>query len=337
MHQSRLRIIAHGVVAGLIGGLIIAVWFFIFDAVSGHPLQTPALLAAALLHGSRTPVALTGTAWTLVAEYTVAHFAVFALLGAIGALLIEASDRHPELFGTLLLFTIAFEVFFIALVMLAGPAAAAAMPWWKIILGNLMATAGMLAVFFWFQPILARNLMGRWTSVVREGIVSGIIGGVIVAAWFLIYDFATGSPFHTPAMLGAIVFSGMAQPTGFAVTAALVLGYTALHFFAFIMFGIASSILMVASEYEPVLALGELILFVWFELCFVAFVTFLDHTALVEIGWWNIIGGNVVALAAIIAYFEHGHPRIVPQIIERWEGLRDETQPREVSHPRHVG
>jgi len=325
MQQSKGRIIADGVMAGLLGGAIIALWFLIFDAANGHPLQTPALLAAALLHGLRTPVALNGTAWTLVAEYTLAHFAVFAVLGAIGALLIAGAERHPELFGTLLIFTIAFEVFFIALIMLAGPAAAAAMPWWKIIAGNLMATAGMLGFFLWRQPVLAQNIMGQWTGVVREGVVSGLIGGVIIAVWFLIYDLARGHPFHTPALLGAIVFNAMHQPGSVAVTTAIVLGYTVLHFFAFIMFGIASSILMVASEREPVVALGELVLFVWFELCFVAFVTFLDNTAIEEIGWWNIIGGNIVALTAIIAYFEHRHPRIVSRIIDRWEGLRDEA------------
>jgi hypothetical protein len=325
MQQSKTRIIVDGVMAGLLGGLIIALWFLVFDAASGHPLQTPGLLAAALLHGSRIPAPLTGTAWTLVVEYTLAHFAVFALLGAVGALLIDGAERHPELFGTLLIFTIAFEVFFIALVMLAGPAASAAMPWWKIIAGNVMATAGMLVFFFWRQPVLAQNLMGQWTSVLREGTVAGIIGGVIVAVWFMVYDLATGHPFHTPALLGAIVFNALQQPPSFAVTTELVLGYTALHFFAFIMFGIASSILMVASEQEPVLALGELILFVWFELCFVAFVTFLSNTAVEQIGWWNIIGGNIVALAAIIAYYEHRHPRIVRRIIDRWDSLRDEA------------
>src|SRR5947209_556374 len=103
MQQSKRRIIADGVMAGLIGGAIIAVWFLIFDAASGHPLQTPALLAAALLHGAHTPVVLTGPAWMLVAEYALAHFAVFAVLGAVGALLIDGAESHPELFGTLLI------------------------------------------------------------------------------------------------------------------------------------------------------------------------------------------------------------------------------------------
>jgi hypothetical protein len=325
MHHSKARIIADGIVAGLIGGLVIAVWFFVFDAANGHPLATPALLAAAFTRGAWQPLALTHTAWGLVVEYTIVHFAAFALIGAIGAMLIEASERHSELFGTLLIFAIAFEVFFISLIMLFGPAATAALPWWKIIAGNLMATAAMLAFFLWRQPTLGQNVMGSWTGVVREGVIAGIIGAVIVAAWFLVYDIAAGQPFRTPALLGAIVFNGMRQPEGFGVTTALVLGYTFLHFFAFIMFGIASSMLMVASEHEPVLAFGELILFVWFELCFVAFVTFLDQRALDEIGWWNIVGGNVVALAAIIGYYEHYHPRIVPRMIERWTGLRDEA------------
>jgi O-antigen/teichoic acid export membrane protein len=82
---------------------------------------------------------------------------------------------------------------------------------------------------------------------------------------------------------------------------------------------------MIASEAEPALAFGELILFVWFELCFVAFVTYLNSQAVGQLGWWNIVGGNIVALAAIIYYFERRHPRIVPRIIERWDMLRDEA------------
>lgn len=337
MRQSKARIITDGVIAGLAGGFIIAVWFFIFDAVRGVPLHTPALLASALLPGSHALVTMTRPAWTLVAEYTAVHFAVFAILGAIGALLIDESEQHPELFGTLLIFTIGFEVFFIAVLMLAGPAAAAAMPWWKVIIGNLMATATMILVFFWREPILGRNVMGPWMEVAREGLIAGVIGGVIVALWFLGYDAAIGHPFRTPALLGAIVFNGMRQPDNFAITLGLVMGYTALHFFAFIMFGIASSILMAASEYEPVLAFGELILFVWFELCFAAFVTFLDAQALEQIGWWQIAAGNITALAAIIAYYEHRHPRITHRIIERWASLHDETLEQRRERPAATG
>jgi hypothetical protein len=326
MRQAKIRIIADGIVAGLVGGAVIALWFFIFDLVNGRPLWSPALLAAALLHGSQQPIEMTQTAWVLVAEYSLVHFFVFAVIGAIGALMIDGATRHPELFAPLLIFTAAFEVFFIALLMLMGPTAAAAMPWWKVITGNLMATVAMLAYFFTMQRALARNLLGPWIEVVREGVIAGIIGAVIVAVWFLIADIAAGQPFHTPALLGAIIFNWLHQPGPVTPTAALVLGYTVLHFFAFIMFGIAASITMVASEYEPLAALGVLVLFLWFELCFAGFVTFLDQRAIGEIGWWNIIGGNVVALAAIITYYELRHPRVVPRMIERWDRVRDEPK-----------
>ena len=330
MQQSKGRIIADGVMAGLIGGAVIAAWFFVFDAARGEALKTPVLLAAALLHMTPQSTAMSSAAWLLVGEYTIVHFAAFALIGAIGALLIDAAERHAELFGILLIFTAAFQLFFISVLMLLGPAAQAAMPWWKVIIGNFMATGAMLGFFLWRQPVLAENLLGPWMGVVREGIVSGVLGGVIVALWFLVHDALIGQLFHTPAMLGALIFNGIERPNDFAITTALVLGYTALHFFAFILFGIAAAVTMAASEREPLLALGVLVLFIWFEVCFFGMVTFLDQSALQELGWWNVIGSNVLALAGIIAYYEHGHPRVIPRIVTRWGILRDEAA---VHHP----
>ena len=323
MRQSRTRIIFDGAVAGLIGGAVVAVWVFIFDAVHGVPMATPRILAAAMLHATQ-PTVLSGAAWMLIGEYTVFHFLAFATIGVIGALMLSAAERNPDLFVVLFIFTVAFEVFFVALIMLLGPGAQAAVSWWKGLAGNLMATAAMLAFFFWRQPALAENLLGPWVAVLREGVIAGVIGAVIVAAWFMVYDLLAGQPFRTPALLGAIIFNGMREPSSFAVTTALVLGYTVLHFFAFIMFGIAASITMAASEREPLVALGVVVLFVWFEMCFAGFVTYLDLTGIREIGWWNITGGNVLALAAIVAWYEHRHPRVVPRIMERWEELKSE-------------
>lgn len=332
MQHSKSQIVGEGVVAGLIGGAVIAAWFLLFDAINGHPLWTPAMLAGVLLHGVNQPVEMNSAAWSLVVEYSFVHFLAFATIGAIGALLVDASEHHRELFAPLLIFSVGFEVFFIAVLVLAGPAAAAAMPWWKVIVGNLMATAAMFAYFFWREPALAENLLGPWVQVAREGVVSGIIGAVIVAVWFLIADFASGQPFHTPALLGALIFSGLQQTGPVVPTLALVLGYTVLHFFAFIMFGVAASITMAASEREPLVALGVLVLFVWFELAFLSFVRLLDQRAAEELGLWNIIGGNVVALTAIIAYYEHGHPRVVPRLMEQWRRIRDERSADQ--HPR---
>ncbi len=117
MQHSRTRLLIDGAVAGLIGGAVIAVWFFIFDAAGGEPLKTPEILSAALLHYSNSQTA-GATAWPLVGGYLLAHFIAFAIIGAAAAMLMASAEKHSELFGTLFLFTIGFEVFFIALVML---------------------------------------------------------------------------------------------------------------------------------------------------------------------------------------------------------------------------
>ena len=54
MEHSRTRIIIDGAVAGIIGAVVVAVWFLIFDVIRGHALETPALLAATILHGSHS-------------------------------------------------------------------------------------------------------------------------------------------------------------------------------------------------------------------------------------------------------------------------------------------
>ena len=45
---SHSRYLREGVIAGLIGAALVAVWFLIYDAASGRPFRTPALHMVAL-------------------------------------------------------------------------------------------------------------------------------------------------------------------------------------------------------------------------------------------------------------------------------------------------
>ena len=50
-------------------------------------------------------------------------------------------------------------------------------------------------------------------STVREGLVTGLLGASVVAVWYFLVDSAAGQPFHTPNVLGKILFRGRsAQP-----------------------------------------------------------------------------------------------------------------------------
>src|SRR5437867_749889 len=105
-------------------------------------------------------------------------------------------------------------------------------------------------------------------SVLREGIVAGLIGAAVVAVWFLFFDIARGRPFLTPGLLGAAVFQGVTNPTGLEITVANVVGYTLIHGLAFIAFGVVAASLMAISEREPTLFVAFVILFAAFEVFF---------------------------------------------------------------------
>lgn len=329
MQHSRSRIIFDGAVAGILGALVVAVWFLIFDAARGRPLETPAMLAATLLHGSgQAGLSIA----QLVTEYTVLHLVAFIAVGILGALLLESAENEPTMFISLLVFLGAFEVFFIAVVMFLGPAVMSTLTWWGIVAGNLMATGAMLYYFLSRHPALAKNLLGRWTSISEEGVAAGLIGATIVALWFLACDTAMGDAFRTPMLLGGAIFNGAAPAT--AAAAPLIAGYTVLHFLAFIVFGVAFAVLMAGTDREPLLALGVLVVFAIFEVFFFGWVTLIDSSLLEALGWWRIIAGNVLALAGMAAFEIRHHRGLVLRLEERWAALESEGDEAATHSPR---
>src|SRR5512134_1327123 len=91
----RSRHLRHGLVAGMIGAAIVAVWFLIYDAARGRPFRTPALLGAATFQGVNDPAAVPVTT-PLVVQYTVLHGVVFAMIGVLIAYLIVSAQREPS-------------------------------------------------------------------------------------------------------------------------------------------------------------------------------------------------------------------------------------------------
>jgi hypothetical protein len=325
MEHSRARIVIDGAVAGIIGAVVVALWFLIFDTIRGHPLETPALLAATILHGTHT-TQVHHAIGLLTIEYSLIHFAAFIAFGIAGGLLLETCETESSLLFSLAIFFAAFEVFFIAVVLFLGPNVMAELTWWGIIVGNLLATAAMLSYFFWRHPALAWNLLGAWIGVAREGVTAGLVGAIVVALWFMGYDLASGNSFHTPAILGAMVFQNASVTDGIKATLPLVLGYTILHFFAFVTFGVALAILLAASEWEPFMALGAMLLLAVFEVFFVGFVSLVDQSALEVLGWWKIVAGNILALIAMTTYFIRSHRGLGVKLVERWAMLDSEGE-----------
>jgi hypothetical protein len=163
-------------------------------------------------------------------------------------------------------------------------------------------------------------------SVLREGVIAGCIGAAVVALWFLVFDLARGKPLLTPALLGAVAFSGARTPAGLEISAGPILGYTLLHGLAFIAFGVVAASLMAASEREPALLIAVAILFASFEVFFLALEGALGQSVFGALVSWSVLIGNFLAAAAMLGYFLTRHRTLPRVLVGSWSAvLREGT------------
>jgi hypothetical protein len=156
-------VVREGIVAGLFGGAVVAVWFLLYDAVRLRPLHTPALLGAAILQGLRDP-ALLIPRLDVVVGYSVFHFAVFALFGIVVATCLYAAEREPRILLGLFILFLCFQVFFFGFLQALDVHLAGALPWWNVAIGNLLASVAMVTYFFLSHRSLGARLLERWTE-----------------------------------------------------------------------------------------------------------------------------------------------------------------------------
>ena len=155
-------------------------------------------------------------------------------------------------------------------------------------------------------------------SVLREGIIAGLIGAAVVALWFFVYDLARGHPFLTPGLLGAFVFYGINSPIGLEPALGPILGYTVLHGLAFIAFGVIAATLMAMSEREPALFIGFIILFACFEAFFFAMLQVFGLSKAGALAWWSVLVGNLLASVAMLWYFFRVHRALPRSLVGSW-------------------
>src|SRR5438132_4782110 len=97
---------------------------------------------------------------------------------------------------------------------------------------------------------MKRSLHG----LIADGVVGGVLAGLVVALWFLAVDSLAGRPFHTPAALAsALTRQEIGPPTFRLVTA-----YSVLHFGVFAVLGVAVAGAMAALRTPPRLLFGVL-------------------------------------------------------------------------------
>lgn len=140
-----------------------------------------------------------------------------------------------------------------------------------------------------------------------EGTIAGTVGAAVVSGWFLVYDTAHGEPLRTPALLGAAFFQGLRDPDSLRVTSGLVLGYSVLHWAAFVAFGWIAAGLLAAADREPRLYAALLMLFCCLEVLAIATIAVLRERLFEALPQWTIVAGNLLAASAMIVTLLRAH------------------------------
>jgi hypothetical protein len=145
-----------GLIAGVLGAAVIAVWFLIIDTVAGRPLHTPTILGTAIFRrgaGLASPETVP-VSLEMVVLYTWVHALVFCVIGGVAARLLAVAERQPNAgFGILLVFVV-FEFGFLVVTLLFAEPVLHALTWPAILGGNLLAALAMGAFFWRRHPTL---------------------------------------------------------------------------------------------------------------------------------------------------------------------------------------
>ncbi len=319
----KLGILGRGVIAGLLGGLSIAVWFLIVDSAQGVPFRTPALVANGLMGRGGTEVGV-----GLIASYTFIHFFAFGAIGIGVAWVISKFPVSPGAVMGVVLGFLLFDLLFYGSVVVTGVDIVNELGWLEVLAGNVIAGLVLMKALHG----MGGSKSAQWLHALddhettREGLTAGFIGAIAVAAWFLLFDTIQEVPFFTPGALGSALFLGASSMAEVQVNPLTVLGYTVVHFVAFGCTGLLAALLLRQAEETPPILLAGLVLFVVFEALFLGLMAIVAQFLMGPLAWWSIAGGNLVATLFMGAFLWRRHRGLLRELDSQY--LLEQDEPR---------
>ena len=306
--KSTSDVIRPGIIAGFLGATTVVAWILIVDTIQGRPLYTPGFLAAALF-GIEPAAVGPGS----IAALTAIHYAVFFAFGLAASAALRQVRGAPGILIGLVLGFLFFDLMFYSSVAVTGVDIVGTLGWVRVLIGSVAAGIVLIAYLSVTRTVPTRTWVDalRQHQILREGVVTGVIGATIVALWFLLLDLLTREPFFTPAALGSALLYGARGVQEVSLTPPPVIAYTFLHIAAFAVVGLVATAILTSAEREPRILLGAVLLFVTFEVLFLGLAAIAASWLLDALGWWNIVVANMLAAFGMGAYLWRRHPALV--------------------------
>jgi hypothetical protein len=159
MPRTWARVIADGLITGLIGYAIVVVLCALNDLAHGRsPFYSAAVLGSVVFFGLRDPDALVIWAGPVLA-YNGVHMFAFLLLGTFMASLVSLAERGSDLWYVSVL------IFLIAVPHVAGlplwfaAAVRETLSLWVVVAATVLAATGMAAWFWHAHPQLRNTIL----------------------------------------------------------------------------------------------------------------------------------------------------------------------------------
>lgn len=296
--------VTRGIVAGILGAAVFAGLFLIVDALQGNAMHTPAYMGSLVFSFAGLPSSLG------VLLFTALHFAAFAAVGVAVSVMLENAKLAPSIPIGIAIGFLLFDIVFYSSLIVLGVNVVNVLGWPLVLSANVLAGGVMLAYLRAKAGLRVMDVQGLLArhEIVRAGLAAGFIGASVVALWFLVIDVVTGHIFYTPAALGSAVFFGASTPDDVVVSAPVVLGYTLLHFAAFILAGLVAARLMDEAAKHPPVLLGVVLFFATLEVVSLGLLSAVAAWLFETVPWWTPIVANLLAGGAMAAYLWRKHP-----------------------------
>ena len=151
-------------------------------------------------------------------------------------------------------------------------------------------------------------------TIVRDGVVAGVLGATAVAVWFLGVDLLYAHAFATPAALGRGLLR-LFGPPGMEGTITFVVSYTIFHYVSFIGAGLLVSVIVHWAQTQPTVLAGAMMLFVAFEIGFYGLSAALQESPFLgALGWAQVATGNLIAAVVMGTYMWRTHPELKAEL-----------------------
>lgn len=157
--------------------------------------------------------------------------------------------------------------------------------------------------------------MAQARAYIREGLIVGAVGYVVVAAFFTVFDLLAGRGVaFTLNLLGKMVFRGIRDPAilqlPIAPDMAAMAAYNFLHLVLSLVVGTLVAWLATQVDERPALRFPVLGVLVAGYVATIALVTIFVGEASQLLPWWTIVTVNTLAALSGGAYLLRAHPTL---------------------------